>query len=136
MQAPAHSSTDSGSHTCQNTFLGSSCPHRARGQVVSRADRALSRDTLLGTRHMLSPWSLVSHRACCDATGGLGECDTGGCWHHPPLIIYPLWCQGTLPQYSPLSTVPLLVLVVSRHRDIWGPHVQVCCSSELTLVLL
>lgn len=40
--------------------------------MVSGGDRALGGDTLLRTMHMLSPWSLVSDRAGCDASGGLG----------------------------------------------------------------
>lgn len=41
---------DSGSHTCQDTLLGSHCPHGARRQVVSRGDRALGGNTLLKTK--------------------------------------------------------------------------------------
>lgn len=48
------------------------------------------------------PRSLVSDRACCDASGGAWSVRvTQEVLAPPPLLSYPLWCQGTVPNTAP-----------------------------------
>lgn len=50
--------------------------------------------------------------------------------------LSPVRHGGAVALHSPLPTIPLHVPAVSRHRDVWGPCLQMYWSSELTSVLL